>query len=61
MEDLTLTKHRLLLDLVALEAELSRGIMLNAGPPLMPDNQAIYQGLVTAHELIQSLIAKLQR
>jgi hypothetical protein len=42
MEDLTLTKHRLLLDLVALEAELSRVIMLNAEPPLMPDNQAIW-------------------
>ena len=34
MDDLALKKHRLLLDLVALEAELSRVIMLNGEPPL---------------------------
>jgi len=59
--DLALKKHRLLLDLVALEAELSRVIMLNAEPPLMPENPAISQGLVTARELVQGLIAKLQK
>ena len=61
MDDLALKKHRLLLDLVALEAELSRVVMLNAEPPLMPENQTISQGLITARELVQSLIAKLQR
>jgi hypothetical protein len=61
MNDLALKKHRLLLDLVALEADLSRVIMLNAEPPLMPENQAISQGLVRARELVQGLIAKLQK
>ena len=61
MDDLALKKHRLLLDLVALEAELSRVIMLNAEPPLMPENQEISQGLVTARELVQRLIARLQK
>ena len=61
MDDLALKKHRLLLDLVALEAELSRVVMLNAEPPLMPENQTISKGLITARELVQSLIAKLQR
>ena len=61
MDDLALKKHRLLLDLVALEAELSRVVMLNAEPPLMSENQTISQGLITARELVQSLIAKLQR
>jgi hypothetical protein len=40
---------------------LSRVIMLNAEPPLMPENPAISQGLVTARELVQGLIAKLQK
>ena len=61
MDDLALKKHRLLLDLVALEAELSRVIMLNAEPPLTLESQEISQSLVTAHELVQGLIAKLQR
>ena len=61
MENTTLKKHKLLLDLVALEAELSRVIMLNAEPPLTPEDQAISQGLVAAHEIVRGLIAKLQR
>ena len=61
MDDLALKKHRLLLDLMALEAELSRVIMLNAEPPLTPENPAVSQGLVAAHELVQGLIAKLQK
>jgi len=32
---MTLASHRLLLDLMALEAELSRVIMLNEEPPLI--------------------------
>ena len=40
MDDLTLKKHRLFLDLVALEAEFSsRVIMLNAEPPLIPESE----------------------
>jgi hypothetical protein len=61
MDDLALKKHRLLLDLVALEAELSRVIMLNAEPPHILDNQKVSQGLVAAQELVQGLIAKLQK
>ena len=60
MDELTLKKHRLLLDLVALEAEFSRVLMLNAEPPLIPENQQVAQVLVAAHELIKGLIAKLQ-
>lgn len=51
MDDLTLKKHKLLLDLVALEAEFSRVIMLNAEPPLIPENEQVSQVLVAAHEL----------
>jgi hypothetical protein len=61
MDDLTLKRHRLLLDLMALEAELSRVMMLNAEPPLIPENPAVSQGLVAAHELVLGLIAKLQK
>ena len=61
MDEFTLKKHRLLLDLVALEAEFSRVIMLSAEPPLIPENQAVSQGLVAAHEVVKGLIAKLQR
>jgi hypothetical protein len=61
MDDLALKKHRLLLDLLALEAELSRVIMLNAEPPLMPEKQEVSHGLVAAHELVRDLIAKLQK
>jgi hypothetical protein len=52
MDDLTLKKHRLRLDLMALEAELSRVIMLNAEPPLTPEDQAISQGLIAAHGVV---------
>jgi hypothetical protein len=61
MDGLALKKHRLLLDLVALEAELSRVVMLSAEPPLIPENPEVSQGLVAAHEVIQGLIAKLQK
>ena len=60
MDELTLKKHRLLLDLLALEAEVSRVIMLNAEPPLIPESPTVSQGLETAHQLVQSLIAKLR-
>ena len=60
MDELTLKKHRLLLDLVALEAELDRVLMLNAEPPLIPETQQISQELVAAHELVKGLIARLQ-
>lgn len=60
MDDLTLKKHQLLLDLLALEAELTRVIMLNAEPPLIPENEQVSQELVAAHEFVKSLIARLQ-
>jgi hypothetical protein len=60
VDDLTLKKHRLLLDLLALDAEVSRVIMLNAEPPHIPENRAVSRDLVTAHNLVQSLIAKLR-
>jgi hypothetical protein len=61
MDDLALKKHRLLLDLMALEAELSRVIMLNAEPPPIPESPTVSQGLEAAHQLVHSLIAKLQK
>ena len=61
MDELTLKKHRLLLDLLALEAEVSRVIMLNTEPPLILEHQEVSQGLVAAHELVRGLIARLQR
>ena len=60
MDNLTLKKHQLLLDLLALEAEFSRVIMLNAEPPLIPENEQVSQDLVAAHELIKALIARLE-
>ena len=57
---MTLASHRLLLDLMALEAELSRVIMLNEEPPLIPENSAVSQDLFAAHQLVHGLIAKLQ-
>jgi hypothetical protein len=61
MDDLPLKKHRLLLDLMALEAELSRVIMLNEERPLIPENSAVSQDLFAAHQLVQGWIAKLQK
>jgi hypothetical protein len=61
VDDLVLKKHKLLLDLSALEAEVSRVITLNAEPPLVPENEAISQDLVVAYELVRSMIAKLQK
>ena len=60
MDELTLKKHRLLLDLVALEAEFSRVLMLNAEPPVIPENEQVSQELVAAHELVIGLIARLR-
>ena len=60
MDDLALKKHRLLLDLLALEAEVSRVIMLNTEPPVVPENQEVSQSLVAALELEKVLIARLQ-
>jgi len=60
VDDLTLKKHKLLLDLVALEAEFSRVMMLNAEPPLIPENEQVSQDLVAAHELIKALVARLE-
>ena len=60
MDELALKKHRLLLDLVALEAEFSRVLMLNAEPPVIPENQQVSQELVAAHELVIGLIARLR-
>ena len=41
---MTLASHRLLLDLMALEAEFSRVIMLNSESPLNPENRKVSQG-----------------
>ena len=60
MDELALKKHRLLLDLVALEAEFSRVLMLNAEPPVIPENQQVSQELVAAHELVIGLLARLR-
>jgi len=60
VDDPALKKHKLLLDLVALEAEFSRVMMLNAEPPLIPENEQVSQDLVAAHELIKALIARLE-
>jgi len=46
---------------IVLKAEFSRVLMLNAEPPLIPENQQVSQELVAAHELVRGLIAKLQR
>ena len=61
MVDPTLKKHKLLLDLVALDAEFSRVITLNAEPPLIPETQTISQDLFAAREIVRGLIAKLQK
>ena len=60
MDDPALKKHKLLLDLMALEAEFSRVIMLNAKPPLIPENEQVSQELGAAHEIIKALIARLE-
>jgi hypothetical protein len=60
VDELTLKKHRLLLDLLALEAEVSRVIMLNTEPPVVPENQEVSQSLIAALELVKGLIARLQ-
>ena len=60
MDGPALKKHKLLLDLVALEAEFRRVIMLNAEPPLIPENEQVSQDLVAAHELTTALFARLE-
>ncbi len=54
-------KHRLLLDLMALEAEFSRVMRLNSEPPFIPENELVAQELATAHNSVKNLIAKLQK
>ena len=54
-------KHRLLLDLMALEAEFSRVMRLNSEPPFVPENELVAQELATAHNRVKDLIAKLQK
>ena len=39
---MTLASHRLLLELMALEAEFSRVIILNS--PLIPESPAVFEG-----------------
>jgi hypothetical protein len=61
MDDLAIKKNRLLLDLMALEAEFSRVNMLNSEPPIIPENEVVSRDLHAAHELVRGLIAKLQK
>jgi len=61
MDDLALKKHRLLLDLMALEAEFSRVMMLNSEPPRIPENEVVSRDLIAARDLVKALIAKLQK
>ena len=60
MDDLALKKHRLLLDLMALEAEFSRVMMLNSEPPHIPENEVVSRDLIAARDLVKAPIAKLQ-
>ena len=60
MDDHATKKHRLLLDLMALEAEFSRVMKLNSEPPFIPENELVAQELTTAHNRVKGLIAKLQ-
>ncbi len=53
-------KHRLLLDLLALEAEFSRVLSLNSEPPHVPENEVVSKDLIAARDLVKALIAKLQ-
>ena len=52
MDDLTLKKH---FSTSQLEAEFSRVIMLNAEPPLIPENEQVSQDLVAGHELAKGV------
>ncbi len=60
MDEHATKKHRLLLDLLALEAEFSRVLSLNSEPPHIPENEIVSRQLSTAHDLVKALIAKLQ-
>jgi hypothetical protein len=60
MDEPATKKHRLLLDLMALEAEFTRVLRLNSEPPHIPENEVVSQDLIAAHDLVKALIAKLQ-
>jgi hypothetical protein len=60
MDDHSTKKHRLLLDLMALEAEFIRVMKLNSEPPHIPENEVVWQDLSAAHDQVKALIAKLQ-
>ena len=61
MDDLALKKHRLLLDLMALEAEFIRVMMLNSEPPHIPENEVVSRDLIAAHDIVKALITKLRK
>ena len=61
MDDHSTKKHRLLLDLMALEAEFIRVMKLNSEPPHIPENEVGSRDLITARDLVKALIAKLQK
>jgi len=61
MDDYATKKHRLLLDLLALEAELIRVMKLNSEPPHIPENDVVSRDLIAARDLVKDLIAKLQK
>ena len=46
MDEHASKKHRLLLDLMALEAEFTRVLRLNSGPPHIPENDVVSQDLI---------------
>ena len=54
-------RHQLLLDLLALEAECIRVMMLNSEPPQIPENEVVSRDLIAARDLVKALIAKLQK
>jgi hypothetical protein len=61
MDDQATKKHRLLLDLLALEAEFIRVMKLNSEPPHIPENDVVSRDLIAARDLVKALIAKLQK
>ncbi len=61
MDEHATKTHRLLLDLMALEAEFSRVMRLNSEPPFIPENELVAQELATAHNRVKGLITELQK
>ena len=61
MDDYATKKHQLLLDLLALEAELIRVLKLNSETPHIPENEVVSRDLIAARDLVKALIAKLQK